>query len=121
MPPILVVDDDPSFQALITGLFDITGTDVVTARTAYEGLQLARDVRPILILMDIRLPGTGIDSWEAIRQIKADAALSHIPVIVVTAAHEHVNEQEALEMGCEAVFKKPFHIQEFRDWVLRYL
>ena len=70
-----------------------------------EGLQLAREHRPDLILMDIAIPF--IDGWEATRALKADPRTSGIPVVALTAHARLEDRQQAVEAGCDGYLAKP--------------
>ena len=76
------------------------------AVTGEQGVELAREHLPALILMDIQLPG--IDGYEATRQIKANPALRHIPIIAVTSYALSGDDVKAFEAGCDAYVSKPF-------------
>ena len=80
---ILVVEDDTDNRRIVTKVLSVEGYTVIEAVDGNEALALTRAERPDLILMDLALPN--MDGWEATRQIKADAALRHIPVVALTA------------------------------------
>ena len=81
---ILIVEDNEPSRRLVRDVLRIKGYETVETETAEEGLRIAREVRPALILMDIQLPGmSGID---ALRYLRADPATRDIPVIAVTAS-----------------------------------
>lgn len=84
------------------------GYEVVLATDGREGLTMAREQRPHLILMDLGLPE--IDGWECTRRLKADASTRPIPVIALSA-HAMVGERErALEAGCDEFDTKPIDL-----------
>ena len=80
---------------------------------------MAETHRPDLILMDIRLPG--LDGYEATRRIKADPALSEIPVIAMTSYAEARDEANAFAAGCDAYIPKPFGLQEILTKIVAFL
>jgi len=80
--PILVIDDDPHARELLLRTLELDGHVVVTASNGEEGLDLVRRIKPMLITLDIMMPG--MDGWAVLRAIKADPELQHIPVIMVS-------------------------------------
>jgi hypothetical protein len=79
---VLVVDDDPNALDLLGRTLQGAGMRVVTAGDGAEGLRLARSLRPAAITLDVMMPG--MDGWEVLRQLKADASTRDIPVVMVT-------------------------------------
>ena len=115
---ILVVEDHEENRRLLRDLLTSVGYELIEAVTGEEGLTMAEAEVPELILMDIQLPG--MDGYEVTRRIKANPALSHIPIIAVTSYALSGDDQKALEAGCDAYVTKPFdpaelltNIQEF--------
>ena len=80
---ILVVEDEEDNRRIVRDLLTSVGYEIIEAVTGEEGVKAAETHLPDLILMDIQLPG--LDGYEATRQIKANPALRHIPIIVVTS------------------------------------
>ena len=117
METIVVIDDDEPSNVLLKMV--LKDYRVITARTAEQGIQQARDNHPSLILMDIKMPG--MDGAQATRIIKSDPALSHIPVIVVTATQSSGDLQRVLEAGCDDCLSKPFIPNELKQVVRQYL
>jgi len=109
MSTIMIVEDnEPSRDALSRRLAR-RGYSVIEACDGNQAVALALSQRPDLILMDLGLPG--IDGWEATRQLKADAAVRHIPIIVLSA-HAMTNDREmALAAGGDDFDTKPVRFQ----------
>jgi CheY-like chemotaxis protein len=109
MSTIMIVEDnEPSRDALSRRLAR-RGYDVIEAGDGNQAVALALRERPDLILMDLGLPG--IDGWEATRQLKADGAVRHIPIIVLSA-HAMTNDREmALAAGGDDFDTKPVRFQ----------
>jgi len=108
MPPrILVVDDEPSVADLIEAVLVGEGYTVAIARDGAQGLMLARDWNPDLILMDIMLPA--VDGSTAIRRLKGDAETSGIPIVAMSAGRTIRSQSEALAQA-DAALAKPFDI-----------
>ena len=86
---------------------------VAEARNGTEAIEVARRVRPHLILMDLSMPG--MDGWEATRQLKADPLTKNIIIVAVTA-HAFAPEHEAARVaGCDAVVSKPYDLAVLTD------
>ena len=104
MKKILVVEDQELNMDLLVQLLE-DDYQVLTAMDGAEGIAVAAEERPDLILMDLSLPV--MDGWEAMRRLKANDALKHIPIIVLTA-HAMVGDAEkALVCGCDDYITKP--------------
>jgi len=103
---ILVVDDQEDNRRILRDLFTASGFEVIEGTTGEEGVAVAEERRPDLILMDIQLPG--IDGYEATRQIKAKPALSATPLIVVTSYALSGDDAKAFAAGADAYVSKPF-------------
>ncbi|WP_420629177.1 response regulator [Candidatus Leptofilum sp.] len=106
MKKILIVEDIEFNVDLLEQLLEDEYA-VVVARNGKEGVELATLEQPDLILMDMSLPV--MDGWEATRQIKADDALKHIPVIALTAHAMSGDETRAREAGCDDYLSKPLN------------
>lgn len=118
-PRILIVEDNPDNRTLINDILIALDYSVLEAINGEQGVTLAVQETPDLILMDLSLPQ--MDGWEATRQIKANPALQHIPVIALTA-HAMVGDRErALEAGCNDYITKPIDLRELREKLTEYL
>ena len=100
-------------------LLTSVGYELIEAVTGEEGLTMAEAEVPELILMDIQLPG--MDGYEVTRRIKANPALSHIPIIAVTSYALSGDDQKALEAGCDAYVTKPFDPAELLAKIQEFL
>ena len=116
---ILVVDDDELNMKLIRSVLQLGKGQILEAKSAQEGIQLAHEHHPDLILMDIRLPG--MSGLEATRFIKEDPELKDIPVVALTAYADEENETEAMDAGCTAFIAKPIDIRSFRKKIAMLL
>jgi two-component system cell cycle response regulator DivK len=110
MKQVLVVDDDPFFHVLMKRIVKSLDITIACAAGVEEGLTLARELKPSLIIMDIYLPR--INGWYGIQAIKQDQQLRSIPIIVVTAGGLGNEEKKAREAGCTGFFRKPFSIED---------
>src|SRR5215210_2877779 len=104
-PLVLVVDDYQDAREMYAEYLKASGFRVEEARTGVEAVAKAREVKPDCILMDLSLPG--IDGWEATRQLKADAATRHIPVVAITGHASELASRDAKSAGCASFVLKP--------------
>jgi two-component system cell cycle response regulator DivK len=116
---ILVVEDTPANIKLVTMLLEKTGYRVLQAENAEDGIALAREHIPDLILMDIQLSGT--DGLTAIRVLKQDRRTQHIKMIALTAYAMKGDDQRMIESGCDGYIAKPIRYQSFLEEVKRLL
>ncbi len=115
---VLVVEDDASLRQLFRlQLHAKLGMFVTTASDGEEGVRLANELHPDVILMDIVMPV--LDGFEATRQLKQDAATAGIPVIAVTGAA--FEPQQLLDAGCDGYLLKPTTAEGMLDEILRVL
>ena len=121
MPTVLIIEDYELNMRLVEDLMNFHGYRTVTAYTAEDGLQLAREIKPDIILMDMRLSGPGIDGWTATRMLKHDRELRHIPVIALTAQVWDGERERAFEAGCDEYIAKPFNIHELQSTIRHFL
>ena len=108
MTKILLVEDNEMNRDMLSRRLKRKKFDVVLAVDGQEGLALAASEHPDLILMDMSLPV--IDGWEATRQLKANSALSSIPVIALTAHAMSGDRQKAINAGCDDYDTKPIEL-----------
>jgi len=115
---VLVVEDNDLNLKLLNDLLEYHGYKVISTRFGEAALELARQHKPDVILMDIQLPD--ISGMEATRRIKADQETRTIPIIAVTAFAMPGDETSILGSGCDAYLSKPFNIAEFLKLVDRW-
>ena len=108
---VLIVEDNELNMKLIQHLLTIGKYRVLKAGSAEEGIDLARENRPNLILMDVQLPG--MDGLDATRVIKSDPATKGIPVVALTSFAMTGDEQKAFEAGCMGYITKPISTRSF--------
>jgi two-component system, cell cycle response regulator DivK len=116
---ILIVEDNPKNLKLIRDLLQFKGYQTIEAETAEAGIDLARERRPALILMDIQLPG--MDGREAMKTLKADGATSEIPIIALTASAMKGDREALLAEGFDGYIAKPIDIKEVPEVVAGYV
>jgi two-component system cell cycle response regulator DivK len=108
---ILVVEDNEKNRKLVRDVLTFKGYTIVEAENGEDGVRLARERLPRLILMDIQLPG--IDGIEALRRIREDEATRSIPVLAVTASAMDRDRQKIMAAGFDGYQSKPLNVKEF--------
>jgi two-component system cell cycle response regulator DivK len=116
---ILIVEDNEKNRRLERDVLQFHGYEIMEAVTAEDGLRLAGERPPALVLMDIQLPG--MSGIEALAALRADPALRTIPVIAVTASAMTHDRQKILDAGFDGYQSKPISIDEFVGAVRRSL
>ena len=116
---ILVVEDNERNLKLLRDVLDHAGYDVRAARTAEDGIRMATDEPPDLVLMDLQLPG--IDGFEALRRLRESPRTAATPVIAVTAQAMKQDRERTLLAGFDGYVEKPISIRDLRDQVRRFL
>jgi CheY-like chemotaxis protein len=112
---ILIVEDQPLNRKLVRDVLQAKGYRTLETETAEEGLRVAQEQHPALILMDIQLPG--INGIEALKRLRTDPATHAIPVIAVTASAMQQNQREILEAGFNGYQPKPINVSAFLNAV----
>jgi two-component system cell cycle response regulator DivK len=103
---ILIVEDSDDNRQIVRDLFESAGLELIEATDGAEGVAMARDHQPDLIIMDIQLPV--IDGYEATRRIRAIPALAHTPIVAVTSYALSGDEEATRAAGCDGYLSKPF-------------
>jgi two-component system cell cycle response regulator DivK len=116
---VLVVEDNELNMKLFHDLLEAHGYGILQTKDGMEALQIARDHKPDLILMDIQLPE--VSGLEVTKWIKEDDNLKSIPVIAVTAFAMKGDEEKIREGGCEAYIAKPISVANFLQTVQKFL
>jgi two-component system cell cycle response regulator DivK len=116
---VLIVEDNEKNRKLVRDALQFKGYRTIEAETGEDGVRLAHEQRPALILMDIQLPG--IDGYEATRQIKANPRLRQIPLIVVTSYALSGDDAKAFSAGADGYVSKPFSPRALLAKVREYL
>ena len=112
---ILIVEDNELNMKLFNDLLEAKWYSVVQTKNGMEALELAREHKPDLILMDIQLPE--VSGLEVTKWIKEDETIAHIPVIAVTAFAMKGDEERIRQGGCEAYISKPISVASFLQTV----
>jgi two-component system KDP operon response regulator KdpE len=114
MSTVLVVDDEPDVLFTVRIALEVAGYDVIGAETGQRALELVWDY-PDAIVLDLRLPD--MDGSEVLKAIKAEPALSMIPVMCLSAHSDSSTKERMLALGATAYISKPFDLAELRSTV----
>ncbi len=112
---ILIVEDNEKNRKLVRDVLQFKGYQTLEAVTGEDGVRLARERLPALVLMDIQLPG--INGITALGQLRSDPATRAIPVIAVTASAMTQDRQKIMAAGFDAYQTKPIRVVEFLEAV----
>jgi len=116
---VLIVEDNELNMKLFHDILAAHGYATIQTRNGLEALDLAREHRPALILMDIQLPE--ISGLEVTKWIKEDDELRDIPVVAITAFAMKGDEERIRSGGCEAYISKPISVSNFLETVQRFV
>ena len=116
---ILLVEDHEDNRIVYRTILEHYGYTVLLAGDGAEGVRLAREARPDLVLMDVSIPV--MDGWEATSVLKADPATAAIPVIALTAHALAADRARAEEVGCDGYLAKPVEPRVVLEEVRRFL
>ncbi len=116
---VLIVEDNELNMKLFHDLLDAHGYETLQTREGLAALDIAREHRPDLILMDIQLPE--VSGLEVTKWIKEDEDLASIPVVAVTAFAMKGDEEKIRQGGCEAYISKPITVSTFIETIRRFL
>ncbi|MCC7081393.1 MAG: response regulator [Burkholderiales bacterium] len=111
MKLILIIEDNAMNMKLVRDVLRVKGYDTLEAATAEDGLRIARERHPDLILMDIQLPGmNGVD---AIKLLRADPAVANTRVVAITASVMQHDTQRIMRAGFDGFIEKPINLRTF--------
>ena len=119
MPRILVVDDQPDIRLMCRVNLQLEGYEVLEAADGDAGLEMVRLERPDLVLLDVMMPG--LDGWQFMKEIKADPALSEVPIVLLTARVQREDEIRGWLSGAADYLPKPFNPSTLTEVVRRTL
>ena len=116
---ILIIEDNDKNRKLARDVLQVKGYKTIESETAEEGLELARNQSPALILMDIQLPG--MDGLQLTRHLRRDASLNGVPIVAFTASAIKGDEDIALASGCDGYVTKPIDTRTLGNQVREFL
>jgi CheY-like chemotaxis protein len=114
-PLVLVIDDDPTVHDLMGKFLNKEGLRMVPAASGEEGLRLAKELHPAVITLDVLMPG--MDGWAVLTALKADAALSEIPVFILSITEE---KQMGYALGAAEYLTKPINWEQLANVMQKY-
>jgi two-component system cell cycle response regulator DivK len=117
MSTVLIVEDNEKNMKLARDVLQAKGYQTLEAVTGEEGVRLAKEKRPDLVLMDIQLPG--INGIEAFKQIRGEPSTAHVPVVALTASVTPTDRSVINAAGFDAFVSKPINLKEFLATVKR--
>lgn len=118
-PAILIVEDNPRNLKLVRDVLGSAGFRTLEAGTAEDGVVIARERRPDLVLMDVGLPG--MDGVQALAHLRADAATAAIPVVALTAFAMKDDRERFLAAGFDGYLEKPISVRDLPGQVAALL
>jgi CheY-like chemotaxis protein len=118
-PEILVIEDNEQNRYLVTFILEKHGYRVAQARDGREGIELAEQVKPALILLDIQLPG--MDGYTVARELRNNPAFDEVPIVAVTSYAMAGDREQILAAGCNGYIEKPINPETFMDKVEQHL
>ena len=116
---ILIIEDNEKNRKLVRDVLQVKGYKTIESETAEEGLKLALEKIPALVLMDIQLPG--MDGITALKQLRANPQTKSIPAIAITASAMTNNRQAMLAEGFDGYQSKPISVKDFLGELERVL
>jgi CheY-like chemotaxis protein len=112
---ILIVEDNEKNRKLVRDVLQVKGYKTIETETGEEGIRMAQESQPALILMDIQLPG--IDGITALKRLRAEPKTKNIPVIAVTASAMTLKREAMLAEGFDGYQNKPISVKDFLEEV----
>ena len=119
MAKILVVEDEPNNLELALRIVRHAGHEATVATDGFAALELAREHRPHLILLDLQLPK--LDGWTVVKLLRKETWAKSVPIVAVSASATPGDEHKALEAGCTAFLSKPYYPAALREMLAHYL
>jgi len=110
MKIILIIEDNPEIRENMTELLELNDFKVVSAMNGAEGISIAKEIKPDLILCDIMMPV--VNGYEVLRQLKTNPPTAEIPFIYVTASAEKTEVKIGMDLGADGYIRKPFETSE---------
>lgn len=116
MARVLQIEDDPNNRRLVRKLLGAAGHEVIEAEGGVEGIHLAREALPDLVLVDINIPD--LDGYEVTLRLRGMPALKHVPIVAITA---EADRDSTLAVGCDGFIAKPIDAAHFAKTIDQFL
>ncbi len=118
-PKILVIEDNEQNLYLVTFILERSGYEVIQARDGREGIELAIQIKPALILLDIQLPV--MDGYAVARELRNNPVIGDVPIVAVTSYAMVGDREKILAAGCLGYIEKPIDPETFMGEIEKYL
>ena len=115
---IMIVEDSEDIRTLLAELLEGEGYDLVFATNGEEGLEMAQQAHPDIILMDLSLPG--MDGWETVFRLRQLDEFKQTPIVALTAHATRKDEERALAVGCTGYISKPFDMEKLLQYIASF-
>lgn len=115
MARVLIVDDSPTETFTLKSMLEAKGFEVLTAENGADGVALAREELPDVVLMDIVMPG--LNGFQATRQLTKDEKTAHIPVIIVTTKDQETDKVWGQRQGAKGYLVKPVTEEQLAETI----
>ena len=119
VPTVMVVDDSLTVRKITSRLLLRENYEVLTARDGVDALEQLQSARPDILLVDIEMPR--MDGFDLTRNVRADHALKHIPIIMITSRTAEKHRKYATEVGVNMFLGKPYQEEELLDGIASLL
>lgn len=118
-PTILYVEDNPDNRLLVRRILLVEGYNVIEAPNAAAALDVLKEVRPDLILMDINMPD--VDGYTLTNQIKGIPTMQGVPIVALTANVMRGDRERTLKAGCDGYIQKPIDVDSLPEQIDRFI
>jgi two-component system cell cycle response regulator DivK len=118
-PLVLIVDDNENNRKLARDVLEFAGFGTLVATGGIEGVAMAQEHLPDLVLMDIRMPD--LSGTEALKLLKEDSRTAAVPIVALTSSTMRGDEERFLAEGFDGYLQKPISVREFPDQVRAHL
>jgi CheY-like chemotaxis protein len=119
MPKILLIEDEAPIRATLSRFLRLEGVDVVTAENGAQGVAAAREHAPDLIICDLLMPE--LDGYQVLSTLRDDVRTAKIPFVLLTASAAPEEHEAGLQRGAAAFLTKPFHLDDVRAAIARFI
>ncbi len=116
VPRVLHIEDDPANRLLVRKILVGAGFEVVDAADGLEGVRIAREIQPDLVLVDLNIPG--LDGYEVTLRLRGDPGLREVPIVAITAEGDR---STSLAVGCDGFVQKPINVRTFAQTLEKFL
>jgi two-component system cell cycle response regulator DivK len=119
MPTVLYIEDDQANRTLVRRVLEAEGFQVLEAEDGQQGLEVAREERPDMILVDISMPD--MDGYEVTARLRRMGEVGRVPIVALTANVMKGDREKTLAAGCDGYIPKPIDIDALPDQIARFL